>query len=392
MDVCYQALLAGVIPDPCNSIPCYRILHVDDVGDNYHFIRKFYGLHWYFYIFFIRILTLKNPFVELRGFVKSIFVKRFNKFNGMQLQCLEIRSASLNSRPFISIVIPTLNRYTFLKDVLFDLEKQDYSHFEVLICDQSEPFIPDFYLNWNLDIKLIRQKEMALWLARNTCIRMARSKYILLFDDDSRVESDWIRQHLVCIEHFNVSISAGVTHTLIGHGLSMKQSYYHLSDVFDTGNALVKREVFEKVGLFDRQFEGQRMGDGEFGLRALLGGFQIISNPNAKRIHLKVESGGLRQMGSWDAFKPKNLFSPRPVPSVFYFVRKYFGNENAIFLALQNIPFSFIPYRFKGNRFYKLISIVILPFIIPVMLFDGFRSWYLSSKKLKNGSLIEPLL
>ena len=47
----------------------------------------------------------------------------------------------------VSVVIPTLNRYTYLKDVLEDLEKQDYENFEVIVVDQSEPFQKNFMIN-----------------------------------------------------------------------------------------------------------------------------------------------------------------------------------------------------------------------------------------------------
>ena len=72
-----------------------------------------------------------------------------------------------------------------------------------------------------------------------------------------------------------------------------------------------------------------RMGDGEFGYRAYINGFKNISNPKAPRIHLKVSSGGLREMGSWDGFRPTKWFAPKPVPSVLYFFSKYFPRETA---------------------------------------------------------------
>ena len=74
----------------------------------------------------------------------------------------------------VSVVIPTLNRYTYLKDVLEDLEKQDYENFEVIIVDQSEPFQKEFYDQFDLNIHLIYQEEKALWLARNTAIKKRR--------------------------------------------------------------------------------------------------------------------------------------------------------------------------------------------------------------------------
>jgi GT2 family glycosyltransferase len=190
------------------------------------------------------------------------------------------------------------------------------------------------------------------------------------------------------MDYFKVKISAGVTHTLVGHGLGKKESYFHLSDVFDTGNCMVHSDVFKQVGLFDRQFEKMRMGDGEFGLRAILGGFLIVSNPYAMRIHLKVETGGLRQMGSWDALRPKSLFAPRPVPSVLYLARKYFGNTSAKFYLIQNIPFSFIPYKFKKSKYLKLAFLFVLPFLTPIMLVVVLKSWRKSSTMLIEGATI----
>ncbi len=99
------------------------------------------------------------------------------------------KSALVSENPLVSIVIPTLNRYEYLKDVLEDLEKQEYQNFEVIIVDQSNPFQKDFYNVFNLDIQLVQQTERALWLARNHAIEISKGEYILLFDDDSRVEA-----------------------------------------------------------------------------------------------------------------------------------------------------------------------------------------------------------
>jgi glycosyltransferase involved in cell wall biosynthesis len=393
MDLCYQALQKGYIPHSCDQRILLQDALITNLYDNYFFVSRYFGLLKSSYILFIRLILFNSPIKEVLAFWKVRGVKKINIYDKVYLHqsYLSYDSSLLNSAPFVSVVIPTLNRYSYLKDVLSDLENQTYKNFEVLICDQSEPINEKYYIGWNLSITLIPQYEKALWLARNNCIAAAKGDYILLFDDDSRVESDWIEQHLRCLNYFNADISAGVTDTLVGHGLSPKESYFHLSDVFDTGNAMVKRIVFENVGLFDRQFEKQRMGDGEFGLRALLGGFPSISNPYAKRIHLKVETGGLRQMGSWDALRPNKLFAPRPIPSVLYFIRKYFGNSNAFFYIIQNVLFSFIPYRFKKSKILKSFYLVILPLILPIIIITSYKSLKESSEKLKKGAIIPTL-
>jgi glycosyltransferase involved in cell wall biosynthesis len=385
MDAAYQALNAGFIPSKAQSIKREDIVEITSISANYRFVRKYFALHWYAYVLVIRLITLNNPLVEIWNFIRYLPTSRYRSRLPIQH---EVNNDNLGTKPLVSIIIPTLNRYEYLKDALSDLEKQDYQNFEVVICDQSIPIDEQFYQGWNLSITLIKQNEQALWLARNKCICRSKGDLILLYDDDSRVASDWIASHIACLEHFQVDISAGVTNTVIGHGQSAKDLYYHLSDVFDTGNAMVRREVFERIGLFDRQFEKQRMGDGEFGLRATLSGYQIISNPKAKRIHLKADVGGLRQMGSWDAFIPKDIWSPRPIPSVLYFARKYFGSKASIYLLISSLPKSLVPYQLKGSKPHLYLSILTLPFLFPIIAFQILKSWHLSSLKLKTGPLI----
>lgn len=151
----------------------------------------------------------------------------------------------------------------------------------------------------------------------------------------------------------------------------------------------MKKDVFKKIGLFDRQFEKQRMGDGEFGLRAYLHGFLNVSNPYAQRLHLKVNTGGLRQMGSWDAFRTNKLFAPRPIPSVLYLYRNYFGNKLTRFALLKAVPPSLIPYKYKGNNKMLLLGYFLSILFIPFVLFQVIKSWNLSSIKLNEGAKIE---
>ncbi len=395
-DAAYQLFLNGKIPGTGECIPPERLRIISDINDNYRFVRKYFPIQWYYYVFILRLLLLKNPYTEFKAFIKNRKIKPYNPLEQVSIQASEKAYNMFDDElvlksPLVSVIIPTLNRHRYLKDALADLGKQDYKHFEVIVCDQSEQIDDEFYANWPFPLTLIRQKEKALWLARNQSIMAAKGDYILLFDDDSRVKPDWIRQHLRCINYFNAEISAGVTDTVVGHGLSSREAYFHLSEVFDTGNAMVKRAVFERVGLFDRQFEKQRMGDGEFGLRAFLAGYQLISNPYAIRKHLKVEQGGLREMGSWDAFRPKSILAPRPIPSTLYLARRYFGNEAALFMLCNTIPRTIMPYRFKGNKFMKLIGLFILPFYMPLIVIQVIISWNQATSKIDQGPLIAKL-
>jgi glycosyltransferase involved in cell wall biosynthesis len=392
LDVLYQSIQSGKIPSNKHNRNPLQDLIVTDVKDNYIFIRRFFSPLQLIYVLIVRLVSFHNPLIEIYAFFNAFVTSKRVSFEPQKhTDWNTFESILINENPLVSVIIPTLNRYEYLKDVLADLELQDYQNFEVIVVDQSEPVDVNFYKSWKLNTQLIQQEEKALWLARNRAIETSKGEYILLFDDDSRVDSCWITNHLKCLDFFNVQISAGVTHTLVGGGLGKKDAYFHLSDVFDTGNAMVHRSVFENVGLFDRQFEKQRMGDSEFGLRSLLGGYNIISNPYSKRIHLKVETGGLRQMGSWDALRPKSLFAPRPVPSVLYLIRKYHGNQEALYYLIKNIPQSYMPYKFKKNKIMRLTYSFIFPLFVPIAFVAVYQSWKMASIKINEGSLIDKL-
>ncbi len=393
LDAAFQAWHKGFIKsDPSQQLH-FEALSVT-VADNYRFVKKYFHPVWAVYILLLRLFSLHSPIREIRGFMASSGVRKTNLFDKVyphESTFCSFDSQLLRAKPKVSIVIPTLNRYEYLLDGLRDLEQQDYQNFDVIIVDQSEPFRSEFYSQFQLDIVLIRQEEKALWLARNTAIRHSDADWLLLYDDDSRVAQNWITQHLKAVDYFGAAISSGVSISEKGAKVPPGYRFLKWSDQLDTGNVLIHRKVFQQVGLFDRQFEKQRMGDGEFGLRAYLAGYKNISNSFGRRLHLKVGQGGLRQMGSWDAFRPRSFFAPRPIPSVLYLFRNYFGNTAAFRVLLKNIPPSIVPYRFKRNNLLLLIGSICSILLLPIVAWQVGRSWLEASRKLKEGPKIEYL-
>jgi glycosyltransferase involved in cell wall biosynthesis len=394
LDFAYKVFHSGLILVSENLFLETRNIK-PSISDNYKFINKYFHPIWPWYILILRLFSFYNPIIELLGFIKNYSIKRNNDFtdkgNIKSEDFLLFKSSLISSNPRVSVILPTLNRYSFLKLALSDLEFQSYSNFEVLIVDQSDLFDPFFYHQFNLDIKVIRQEEKALWLARNSAIQSSLCDYIVMYEDDVRVKSDWLENHLKCLDFFNVDISTGVFYPS-DSSIPSYRNYFKWAEQFSTGNVCLKKNVFAQIGLFDRQFERQRMGDGEFGLRAYLFGFKSISNPYASCEDVKAPIGGLRDMGSWDSFRTTNLLAPRPLPSVLYFIRKYFGKKNTFYFLLSGILNSLTPYRFKRSKFLTTVSIFFIIPILPLIIFQIIKSWKLSTKFLNEGDKIQYLL
>ena len=390
-DLAYQLWHKGVIKFDEKSLLNKEHEESFSLNDQYIFIRRMFKPRWIYFLFITRFLSFKVSINEINIMLKTRFIQQINlnKPNYEYENYKFFKSKHEKQKRLVSIIIPTLNRYKYLKDVLKDLENQTYKNFEVIVIDQSDQFKAEIYNKYQLNINLVHQKEKALWRARNTAIKKAKGKYLLFFDDDSRVKSDWVLEHLKCLDYFNVDISAGVSKSKVGSPVPAHYKYFRWADQLDTGNVLIKKKVFQKCGLFDTQFEGMRMGDGEFGLRAYLKGFRSINNPKAERLHLKVSYGGLREMGSWDGLRPKGLFYLRPIPSILYFYRRYWGDRSALISLIQTIPFSLSPYPLKGRFKGNLLSFILFIFFSPIVLFQVLRSWFFSSKMIKEGSKIE---
>ena len=394
LDLGYQLWNRGFMLT-VNNIPFEKLIHKENLSleDNYIFIRKYFKKHRAYYFFIKRLLTFHNPFRETGIFFNTGNISKENlispHFNYPDYK--NYSSQLLNDKPLVTIIIPTLSRYEYLKDVLQDLENQDYKKFEIIIVDQSDEPDKEFYEKYknNLNLKLIFQEGKGQWLARNAATKVSKGDYLLFFDDDSRVDPDWISEHLKGLDFFKADISAGVSLSTVGDSIPANYSFFRWADQFDSGNAMVRRKVFEKIGMFDRQFDKQRMGDGEFGLRAYLAGFKSISHPYAKRIHLKVGTGGLRQIGSWDAFRPKKFFSPRPLPSVLYLYRKYYPKEYVKNAVTSGMLPSLIPYKWKGKRYLYPLGAIFAIFILPVLLIQLRISWKRATLMLNEGDKIE---
>ncbi|SDW84240.1 Glycosyltransferase, GT2 family [Aequorivita viscosa] len=360
------------------------------IEDEYRFFRKNFHKLWAVYVLFFRLITLHNPFKELSAFWKTRNVQRqshvLNHFEYPGYN--NFKSKLIEKQPLISVVIPTLNRYDYLKDVFKDLEQQTYKNFEVIVVDQTDDFQEDFYKGWNLDLKFWFQEEKALWKARNEAIKSAKGEFILMSEDDIRIPETLIENHIKTIDFFNADVSCGVFFPQ-GSTIPKERNYFKYAEQFATGNAMLRRDIFKKVGLYDRQFEKQRGGDGEFGLRLYQNGYKLVSNPIAYCIDVKAPEGGLRVAGgSWDAWRPKKWNAPRPVPSVLYLARKYFGNKKAVLMVIPSVAPSLIPYQFKRNKILKLMSLLLLPLLLPLLIFQVTKSWRLASEKLKQGAMI----
>ncbi len=270
----------------------------------------------------------------------------------------------------LSIIVPHYNRWSLLAGCLDSLSKQNYQDFEVLVVDngstdnsreriknRSYPF-SIFWIELKTNLGFAR--------AVNEGIRASSSPYVMILNNDVRLDSDCIGRMIFVLEklpkigvvtcrimsannpYIVDSCGAGISKeckcfqigwgrrwdstTGFCHHLKNILRYGQLLPVFgSTGTcAIFRRNAFEKVGLFDEEFF-MYLEDMDWAIRACALGIRTVVVFDALAFHI----GGGTAGGYYSEF------------SLFWIVR------NQLFLIVKNISFEAIvkwfPYILFGQ-------------------------------------------
>jgi GT2 family glycosyltransferase len=232
--------------------------------------------------------------------------------------------------PSISVIVPTYNRETILKESLEELLKQEYPSWEILVIDQTLSHEPDIeqYLQSlanNNQIKWIRVNWASLPGARNLGVRHATGDIVLFIDDDIQLPAGYLYAHG---QNYSKDPEIGAVAGRVLDKMKIADAkrqkvednyeidylppeasdpgiaWYHIDLVHTTKaqqvisargcNMSFKRDIFTKYGIwFDERFRGGAVREeSDFCLRLRQTGYKIWYDPQAYLIHLGEETGG----------------------------------------------------------------------------------------------------
>lgn len=215
--------------------------------------------------------------------------------------------------PLVSVVIPTHNRRDKLARLIKSIMNSNYPRdgLEIIVVDDASTDNTSEYIKKIFpEVKVIRNEEDKLLAeSRNIGIRASKGKYILIIDDDNIVDRDAIKELVNYMEkHPEVGVAgpimyflsepnriwcAGVKRNywttitrLIGFNTLDKGQFREPLESEDFPNAfMVRREVFEKIGLFDSRLFPIHYDEGDFCQRARRAGYRVVTVPSAKIWH-----------------------------------------------------------------------------------------------------------
>jgi glycosyltransferase involved in cell wall biosynthesis len=204
------------------------------------------------------------------------------------------------ARPLVSTIIPTYNRANLIGDAVDCVLGQTYPNVEVIVVDDGSTDNTEEVLSkYGNRIRVIRQTNAGPAAARNRGIRAAKGQIIAFLDSDDIWLPLKIEKQVELLMRTDKSVPCCLCNAIMRIGKEKQQQFFTMSSLspeYDEGLWLnvakvlssrfvffnqavaIKREAFDKTGLFDESL--LFMEDHDLALRmALVGPWAYIREP-----------------------------------------------------------------------------------------------------------------
>ena len=168
----------------------------------------------------------------------------------------------------VSVIIPTYNRKNLLKRALHSVGSQTFVPHEIIVVDDGSS---DGTKDWVLErfpyVRYIYQDNSGVSSARNAGIKEAKGSWIAFLDSDDEWMPNKLEQQKGVINSFQEAWLCHTNEIWIRNGVRVNQMKKHQKyggNVFENcldicrispSSVLIKKEVFEMVGLFDESLK-----------------------------------------------------------------------------------------------------------------------------------------
>jgi glycosyltransferase involved in cell wall biosynthesis len=190
----------------------------------------------------------------------------------------------------VDAVIPTLGRPGPLRDLLADLAAQTLPPRRVIVVEQA-PDGATLDGDWPFELVVRTVEWTGACRARNLALQEVRAPWVLLLDDDVRLQPDALALLLATARAYGVGAVTAAVH--LAHQ-EPEAGPPRVWSTFGAGATLVETAALREAGPFDERLEGGYGEDAEIGIRLRQAGCNVVHTPAVRVLHLKAPAGGFR--------------------------------------------------------------------------------------------------
>ena len=274
----------------------------------------------------------------------------------------------------VTALIPTVDRYPYLRTLLEQLRHQTVPPAEIIVVDQTarDRRQPGLFAEFgDLPLRVIYQNEPGQCTSRNAGLQLARGDYILFLDDDNEVEPTLIEAHLQNLERFRAEVSCGVSNEAGAGPRPAYFSYIRASDVFPTNNTLIRKDALRRSGLFDLAYDRGQRADGDLGMRVYLAGALMVLNPGITVFHHHAPSGGLRthkaRVVTYASSRSRLTHRHLPSTTEVYLAQRYFTQAQLREMLWQSVLGTF---SIRGSYVKRAAKMLVSGFLLPLTFWE----------------------
>ena len=220
-----------------------------------------------------------------------------------------------DTTPLVSVVIPTYNQASYLREAIDSVLAQTYGPLELIVVDDgSTDDTPDVIASYSGRMTVIRQPNSGAAHALNVGLRAARGELICwLSSDDAFLPNKVARQVAALADHPAAGLCCTGWETIDADGRTLRLyptvQWIHPDPVIaifwrnpiNGTTAMIPRPIFEELGYFDERLPADV--DGDMWLR-IADRREIVTVPEILaryRVHAAAQSRDLSLMRRWKA-------------------------------------------------------------------------------------------
>lgn len=258
----------------------------------------------------------------------------------------------------VSVIIPNYNGIAYLDGIFASLERQTMKDYEVILVDNGSSDGSVSFTAGNYPwVRIIELPEnFGFSRAVNEGIKAAGAPYVLLLNNDTEAEPDFLEEMTAAIKRHEKAFScsarmiqfdnrellddAGNYYNALGWAFARGKgkdirTYEREEKIFAScaGAAIYRKKIFEKIGYFDEEHFAY-LEDTDVCYRARIYGYENWYAPKARVYHVGSGTSGSR----YNQFKTR--YSSRNNVYLIY-------KNMPVLQVLLNLPFLIVGFGIK---------------------------------------------